>query len=83
MNVKYLTADKPYYPDVGDVVNCLATKHYTSANATAGKTCKPGKARVTSIYQLGKSKHPYHVVAESGSGSNLYGWVDADTITKV
>lgn len=83
VNVKYLTADKPYYPDVGDVVNCLATKHYTSANATAGKTCKPGRARVTSIYQLGKSKHPYHVVAESGSGSNLYGWVDADTITKV
>lgn len=38
---------------------------------------------MTSIYQLGKSKHPYHVVAVSGGGSTVYGWVDADSITKL
>ena len=83
VNVKYLTADKPYYPDQGDVVNFVGKKHYTSANADKGKTCKPGKARVTSVYKLGESKHPYHVVAVDGGGSNVYGWVDADTITKL
>lgn len=83
IHVKYLTADKPYYPDQGDVVNFIGTKHYTSANASSGHTCKPGKARVTSIYKLGESKHPYHLVAENGGGSTVYGWVDADTITKL
>lgn len=82
VNVKFLTADKPYYPDQGDVVNFIGTKHYTSANAAKAKTCKPGKARVTSVYKLGESKHPYHLVAVEGGGSNVYGWVDADTITK-
>lgn len=82
VNVKFLTADKPYYPDQGDVVNFIGTKHYTSANAAKAKTCKPGKARVTSIYMLGESKHPYHLVAVEGGGSNVYGWVDANTITK-
>ena len=83
IDVKYLIADKPYYPDEGDVVNFTGKKHYTSANASNAKTCKPGKARVTSIYMLGKSKHPYHLVAVDGGGSTVYGWVDADTITKL
>lgn len=83
IDVKYLIADKPYYPDEGDVVNFTGNKHYTSANATKAKSCKPGKARVTSIHKLGESKHPYHVVAVDGGGSNVYGWVDADTITKL
>lgn len=83
IDVKYLIADKPYYPDEGDVVNFTGNKHYTNANATKAKSCKPGKARVTSIHELGESKHPYHVVAVDGGGSNVYGWVDADTITKL
>jgi hypothetical protein len=64
---------------VGTVVNFTGTKHYTSADATTPKTCKPGKAKVTSVYA--KGKHPYHLVAESGGGSTVYGWVDAADIS--
>lgn len=65
---------------VGDVVNFTGSKHYASANATSGPACKPGKAKITQIYQLGKSKHPYHLVAISGGGSTVYGWVDEGDI---
>lgn len=63
---------------VGDVVEFVGTKHYTDTNALAGYTCKPGKAKVTQIYQSGK--HPVHLVAEAGGGSNVYGWVDSADI---
>ena len=67
---------------VGDIVNFTGSKHYASANAGSGSATKPGKAKVTQIYQLGKSKHPYHLVAVSGGGSSVYGWVDeADVST--
>lgn len=69
-------------PKVGDVVNFTGGRHYASANATTGPTCKNGKAKITQIYQLGKSKHPYHLIAVSGGGSNVYGWVDKDSFTK-
>lgn len=65
---------------VGDIVNFKGTQHFTSANATTGKACKPGKAKVTQIYKLGTSKHPYHLIAVSGSGSNVYGWVNVEDI---
>lgn len=65
---------------VGDVVDFTGTKHYSSAYATSGYTCKPGKAKITQIYQLGKATHPYHLIAVSGGGSNVYGWVDAAAI---
>jgi len=45
-----------------------------------GTACKPGKAKVTQVYQPGKAKHPYHLVAVSGGGSTVYGWVDAADI---
>ena len=70
-------------PKVGDTVNYKGTVHYTSANATGAKSCKSGKAKITQIYQLGKSKHPYHLVRVSGSGATVYGWVDAGTFEKV
>lgn len=66
---------------VGDEVNFTGSTHYTSANAASGKSCKPGKAKITQIYQLGKSKHPYHLVAVSGGGSNVYGWVNEADIS--
>lgn len=69
-------------PKVGDVVNFTGNRHYASANATTGPTCKSGKAKITQIYQLGKSKHPYHLIVVSGGGSNVYGWVDKDSFTK-
>lgn len=36
------------------------------------------KAKVTAIYPTGK--HPYHLIAVSGSGSTVYGWVDASAV---
>lgn len=62
---------------VGDVVSFNGTKHYTSANDTAAKTCKPGKAKVTAV--SAGAKHPYHLV-HTDSTSNVYGWVDAGDI---
>lgn len=64
-------------PAVGDWVMFGGGKHYVSANAPVGFSCKAGKAKITQIYQLGKSKHPYHLV-----GATVHGWVDAGTFTK-
>lgn len=61
---------------VGDVVLFVGNTQYISANAAAGKPCTNGVARITRIYQLGRSKHPYHLVRISGSRSNVNGWVD-------
>ena len=64
---------------VGDIVDFEGTKHYTSSYAGAkGRTCKPGQAKVTAINA--KGAHPYHLVAVSGKGSNVYGWTDAKDI---
>lgn len=75
-------APAAWTPKVGDTVVYNGSKHYTSANSTAAKSCKGGKAKITQIYQLGKSKHPYHLVRVSGSGATVYGWVDAGTFSK-
>ena len=66
---------------VGDIVNFKGTVHYPSANATKAASCKGGKAKITQIYKLGQSKHPYHLV-KVGSGATVYGWVDEGTFTK-
>lgn len=63
---------------VGDEVEFTGTKHYTGSAATAAKTCKPGKAKVTAVAP-GKA-HPYHLKATAGSSSTVYGWVDAADI---
>lgn len=85
INAKFLTvvkANEPWTPKVGDIVIYNGTKHYPNANASGGSTCKGGRAKITNIYQLGKSKHPYHLVRVSGKGATVYGWVDAGTFTK-
>ena len=64
---------------VGSIVNFTGTKHYSSSNATSGVSCKPGKAKITSI--AAGAKHPYHLIKESGGGSTVYGWVDAADIS--
>ena len=65
---------------VGMEVDFTGTSHYTSAYTTATrKTCKAGKAKITAI-AAGKA-HPYHLVAVSGRGSTVYGWVDAADIS--
>jgi hypothetical protein len=68
---------------VGDIVNFTGTVHYATANASTGPKCKGGKAKITNIYKLGQSKHPYHLIRESGSGATVYGWVDEGTFTKI
>lgn len=72
----------PWVPAEGDIVIYNGTRHYSSANAVTGPTCKGGKAKITKIYQLGKAKHPYHLIAVSGSGCTVYGWVDEGSFTK-
>ena len=66
-----LSVAKAWAPAVGDIVNFTGKAHYDSANTDKGALCKSGKAKITRIYQLGKSKHPYHLVAVSGGGSNV------------
>ena len=85
INAKFLAvvkADEPWIPKVGDIVNYTGNKHYANANAANGASCKGGKAKITNIYQLGKSKHPYHLVRVSGKGATVYGWVDEGSFTK-
>jgi len=63
----------------GDIVSFAGGPHYASANSTlpAG-TPKAGKARVTAVKK--GSKHPYHLVKISDT--TVYGWVDADKVSK-
>ncbi|MGN1158317.1 MAG: phage tail tip lysozyme [Agathobacter sp.] len=77
------TTSTVWTPKVGDIVNYNGSVHYANANAASSSACKGGKAKISAIYQLGKSKHPYHLIRVSGSGSTVYGWVDAGTFTKV
>jgi len=76
------TSPADWTPAVGDTVTFKGTVHYTNANAAKGSPCRGGKAKITRIFQLGKSKHPYHLVRIVGGGSSVYGWVDAGTFTK-
>lgn len=75
-------APEKWVPAVGDTVTYNGNVHYVSANATNGSKCKGGKAKITAIHQLGKSKHPYHLIRVSGGGATVYGWVDENTFTK-
>lgn len=68
---------------VNDVVRFTGDTHYKSSDATQGYTCKPGKVKVTKVYRVGKSKHPYMVVAVSGGGSTAYGWVDEKDLKEI
>lgn len=67
--------------EVGDIVKFTGTKHYDSANASKGMSCKPGTAKVTAVYLSGK--HPYHLVRVSGGKSTVYGWVDSKDVGTV
>lgn len=68
---------------VNDVVQFTGNTHYKSSDATQGYTCKSGKVKVTKVYRVGKSKHPYMVVAVSGGGSTAYGWVDEKDLKEI
>lgn len=64
---------------VGNIVQFNGNQHYTSAKATKGKSCRPGRAKVTQ-YAEGAS-HPYHLIATDDGGSNVYGWVNASDLS--
>lgn len=64
------------------LVDKITTEDGTeSANATSGPSCKAGKAKVTDTAE--GTKHPYHLIAVNGSGSTVYGWVNASDIAGV
>ena len=65
---------------VGDTVQFAGGPHYKNADATsASGNPKAGPAKVTAIKK--GAKHPYHVVHTNGQ-SSVYGWVDADKVSK-
>ena len=71
-----------WVPKVGDLVMYNGDTHYSSANSTNTKFCKGGLAKITQIYKLGKSKHPYHLVRVAGKGASVWGWVDENSFSK-
>lgn len=66
--------------NIGDIVKFTGNTHYTSSNASSPKTCKAGTAKVTG--RSNGAKHPYHLIAEKGKGSTVYGWVDEKDIAE-
>lgn len=90
VNIKFLTVLKSlestqdaYTPAVGDLVYYNGNVHYASADALKAKPCVGGEARITNIYKLGKSKHPYSLIRVAGKGASVWGWVDEGTFTKM
>lgn len=73
-----VSSGNSFKPEIGDHVTFIGSIHYSSANASVGKKCKPGTAKITG--KLMTAKHPYHLIAETGSGSTVYGWVDLNDI---
>lgn len=67
---------------IGDIVYYKGGIHFPHAYSDNAIVCKNGKAKITDIYLLGKSKHPYHLIAISGGGSNVYGWVNEGSFIK-
>ncbi len=66
------TVEKPF---------ALPEKSQDSANGTNAIPATPGKARITLTHPGGK--HPYHLLHLTPSTSNVYGWVDAGSFTKI
>lgn len=64
----------------GDLVNFAGGKHYTSSTGNTGYRAKAGPARITAVNK--GSKHPFHIVSTNTKVTNVYGWVDANTITR-
>lgn len=64
---------------IGDTVDFKGGYHYSNAQADkpSGGRRTAGKAKITGVAH-GK-RHPYHLIGLEG-GSNVYGWVDENTI---
>lgn len=68
---------KPIEIVKGSIVRFKGGQHFSSANGSTGYNVRAGQAKVTNISL--DAKHPYHLV-HTTTESNVYGWVDADTI---
>lgn len=65
---------------VGDIVDFKGGPHYSNANSTTvAGTPKAGPAKVSAISN--GAKHPFHII-HTDSQSSVYGWVDANSISK-
>lgn len=73
------SASMAFKYNIGDIVNFIGNTHYTNPNSVSPKSCKAGTAKVTSRSK--GAKHIYHLVAEKGKGSNVYGWVNETDIS--
>lgn len=66
----------------GDTVLFTGSLHYTSSySGGIARGCKAGLATITALAE-GKP-HPYHVQAVVGKGSTVYGWVNAEDVSKI
>ena len=63
---------------VGDTVDFTGSTHYTSSTGTRGSAAKAGKAKITRIAT--GAAHPYHLIAEAGGGSTVYGWCNVEDV---
>ncbi len=68
--------DLKYYDSVKRIVRTKYGRK-TQVNIRRFRCKKCG-----SMHQPNKAKHPYHLIAISGGGSNVYGWVDKGSFTK-
>lgn len=64
---------------IGDIVNFLGGTHYATSISESGYPAKAGRAKIANIAK--KAKHPYALIHVDNQ-SNVYGWVDKDSITK-
>ena len=66
--------------EIGSIVEIKACRQYTSSVGTLNYSAKSGYAVIN--HYAPNSKHPYHCIKIKGSNSNVYGWVDVDSIVK-
>ena len=64
-----------------DIVMFNGNVCYNTAITTKSIPATPGRAHVTLINTNKNTKHPYHIIHIDNT-SNVYGWVDEDTIKK-
>lgn len=70
----------------GDIVQFAGGSHYVSsiAGSPTGGTRRGGTAKCTLVAK--GANHPYHLIggaySDVGGDSNVYGWVDAGTVSK-
>lgn len=62
---------------VGSLVTFAGGRHYVSSTGDTGYPAAAGPAKITAVNKAGK--HPYHLI-HTTAASNVYGWVDENTI---